>query len=71
MAARIWTAEQRQKQAEAIRKWKPWNRSTGPKSAKGKVKVSRNAYTGEEWRKLRQAIKALNQALRQHKDGLK
>lgn len=68
MAARIWTPEQRQRQAEAIRRWKPWTRSTGPRSVQGKVKVSGNAYTGSEWVNLRQAIKALNQALREQKD---
>ena len=68
MAARIWTPEQRQLQAEAIRRWKPWTRSTGPRTAQGKAKVSSHAYTGSEWANLREAIKALNQALRQQKD---
>ena len=26
--------------------WKPWERSTGPRTAEGKAKVSQNAYTG-------------------------
>lgn len=71
MAARTWTAEQRQRQAEAIRRWKPWARSTGPRTLQGKAKVSGNAYSGNEWINLRQAIKALNQALRQQKDLLR
>lgn len=70
MAARIWTPEQRQRQAEAIRRWKPWEQSTGPRTAQGKAKVSSNAYTGSEWANLRQAIKALNQALWEQKDLL-
>jgi hypothetical protein len=70
MGARTWTPEQRQKQAEAIRRWKPWEKSTGPKSAKGKANVSRNAYTGGEWQKLRLAIRVLNQVLREQKHQL-
>lgn len=71
MAARIWTLEQRQLQAEAIRRWQPWRRSTGPRTAQGKAKVSGNAYNGNQWANLRQAIKALNQALREQKDRLR
>jgi len=70
MSARHWTAEQRQRQAEAIRRWKPWEQSTGPTSAAGKAKVARNASTGGEWAKLRQTIKELNQAMREQKQQL-
>lgn len=38
-----WTVERRQRQAQLIRSWKPWDRSTGPKTAKGKSAVSKNA----------------------------
>ena len=40
------TAEHRALRAKLIRQWKPWGKSTGPKSAAGKVRVSRNAYKG-------------------------
>lgn len=70
MAARTWTLAQRQKQREAIMRWKPWQKSSGPKSAKGKVAASGNAWTGGEWRKLRQAIKELNQAMRVQRERL-
>jgi hypothetical protein len=43
MAARNWTQEQRTKQAEAIGAWKPWQRSTGARTAEGKAKISRNS----------------------------
>jgi hypothetical protein len=46
VAARKWTHEQRAAQSAAIRAWQPWQHSTGPKSAIGKSKVSRNAYRG-------------------------
>ncbi len=40
---RTWTEEARKAQAEAIRRWQPWKQSTGPRSADGKARVSRNA----------------------------
>ena len=43
MAARNWTTEQRARQAELIRLWKPWAASTGPKTPKGKAASSKNA----------------------------
>ena len=46
MAARNWTPEQRQQQAERIKKWKPWEQSTGPRSSEGKAAASRNAWKG-------------------------
>ncbi|MCB1530968.1 MAG: hypothetical protein H6853_04575 [Rhodospirillales bacterium] len=39
-----WTEERKRKQAEAIRRWKPWEKSTGPKSEAGKARVSLNAW---------------------------
>ena len=65
-----WTPERRKRQSEAIWRWKPWRQSTGPKSPEGKAAVSGNAWTGGQWPKLRQAIKALNQAMREQKDWL-
>ena len=70
MSARTWTLEQRQQQSKAIKRWKPWKKSTGPKSREGKVVVSRNAFTGGHLVKLRELIKEVNQALREQKQGL-
>lgn len=39
-----WTAERRAKQAQAIRRWKPWLKSSGPVTSEGKSRVARNAY---------------------------
>jgi len=39
-----WTLERRQRQAALIRTWKPWTRSTGPKTEDGKRTVSGNAW---------------------------
>ena len=44
MAARQWTLAQRKQQAEKIRQWQPWNRSTGAKTTEGKAISSQNAY---------------------------
>jgi len=41
-----WTEERRMRQRALIQNWKPWERSTGPKTPEGKVKVSQNAYKG-------------------------
>jgi hypothetical protein len=38
-----WTPERRKKQSKAIRKWKPWEKSTGPKTEEGKEKSKMNA----------------------------
>jgi hypothetical protein len=38
-----WTEERRRKQAEMIRKHKPWEKSTGPRTAEGKACSARNA----------------------------
>ena len=38
-----WSDERRAKQAAAIRRWQPWTKSTGPRSAEGKAVSARNA----------------------------
>lgn len=35
--------------AQLIQQWKPWQHSTGAKTAEGKAKVSQNAFKGG-WR---------------------
>ena len=37
-----WTPERRARQAEAIRSWRPWSKSTGPKTSSGKAIAARN-----------------------------
>ena len=39
-----WTTERSKKQSERIREWKPWEKSTGPKTELGKAKTSKNAF---------------------------
>ena len=66
-----WTPERRKKQSEAIRQWKPWRKSTGPKSQEGKTAVAGNTWAGGHWLSLRGAIKDLNEAMRGHHEWLK
>lgn len=37
-----WSDEARKRQSELIRSWKPWTRSTGPRTEEGKFVASRN-----------------------------
>ena len=70
MSARKWTQEQRQRQSQAIQRWKPWKQSTGPKSPGGKAVAARNAWAGGDLVEMRQTIKELNQLLREQRDWL-
>lgn len=44
-----WTEERRRKQAESIKKWKPWEKSTGPLTEMGKRRSSMNAIISGEF----------------------
>ena len=66
MAARNWTPEQRQQQAERIKTWQPWAQSTGPRTAEGKATASRNGWKGghrEMLRELARVLREQHQAL--------
>ncbi len=69
-AANGWTPERRARQAEAIRRWKPWAKSTGPRTTEGKARAKMNGYRGGHWRELRELSRALNALLRAQRDGL-
>ena len=56
-----WTPERRARQAELIRRWRPWEKSTGPKTAAGKATVSQNAYKVGIWLQLRELARALKE----------
>lgn len=55
--ARVWTDEQKARQAALIRSWKPWTRSTGARTPEGKRISAMNVLVGNENR-----AKALAQA---------
>jgi hypothetical protein len=65
-----WTAERRARQSAMIRKWRPWERSTGPRTPAGKARSARNAYRGGHRPRLRELIRAMNQALTAHREAL-
>lgn len=61
-----WTDAARAKQAELVRRWRPWEKSSGPTTAQGKTRSSRNADKGgDAGRALRlaQAIDELSAAV--------
>ena len=45
-----WTPERRMRQSAQIQRWRPWESSTGRKTAVGKTQVSRNAHKAERGR---------------------
>src|SRR5215471_17288219 len=50
-----WSEARRAAQSRAIHRWRPWERSTGPRTAEGKARSSRNAYTFGHRQNLREA----------------
>ena len=60
---RHWTPAERQRQAQLIKQWQPWQHSTGARTIEGKAVASRNAFKGG----FRQQLKELNQLLRDAK----
>ena len=58
-----WTLERRQRQAELIRQWQPWQQSTGPRTPEGKATASRNAWQGGHCAQLRELTKTRNAEL--------
>jgi len=61
------TPEHRSLRAKLIQKWRPWEKSTGPRSQVGKVKVSRNACKGG----LRSALREVSALLKKQREYLK
>ncbi len=55
-----WPPERRAYYAQLIAKRRPWEKSSGPKSDEGKLRVSQNAYKhgirGETVRRLKKAL---------------
>ena len=62
-----WTPERRQRQAELIKTWKPWEQSTGPRTEEGKAKASKNAFKGC----LRPALRELARVLQEQYEPIK
>jgi len=65
-----WTSERRARQAELIRQWRPWEKSTGPKSNEGKARASQNAWQGGVRPGLRELANVLRQLEKRRRDLL-
>lgn len=61
------TPEHRAQQSQAIQRWKPWEKSTGPKSEEGKARSSINGYKGGT----REMLRELARILREQAEALK
>lgn len=68
MAARLWTPEQRERQREAIKSWRPWEQSTGPQTTNGKAVVSRNGYKGGHRQMMRELSRRVNVEVREARE---
>ena len=58
-----WTPERRARMSAMIRNWKPWEKSTGPRTDEGKAVSSRNAFKGG----YRELVRELSRALRERR----
>lgn len=66
------TPEHRNRQAERIRAWQPWKKSTGPRTAEGKATSRWNAQTHgmrsaaaiEEVQRVREVLRQAGERLR-------
>ena len=59
-----WTPERKAEQRKAIYRWRPWEKSTGPKSQAGKVAVAGNAFKhGARSRILRRELQTLRRLI--------
>lgn len=65
-----WTPERRARQAELIRSWRPWEKSTGPRTAEGKARSRQNADRGGQRQEMRGLLRALREALAEQQQSL-
>ena len=61
------TPEHRAMRAELIRRWKPWEKSTGPKSPEGKARSAMRGFKGGT----REMLRELGRMLREQAEALK
>lgn len=61
-----WTPVRKERQAQLIRAWRPWEQSSGPKTEAGKAVVARNAWKGGT----RQVLRELSRAMGEQREGL-
>lgn len=56
-----WTLERKKRQAKLIKNWRPWEKSTGPRTEKGKQASAMRGYKGGTRKMLRELGKALRE----------
>lgn len=54
-----WTPERRARQAALIQGWKPWKKSTGPRTSAGKATAAQNGWKGGHRELLRELSRLL------------
>ena len=57
------TPEHRRLRSEMIRRWRPWEKSTGPRTSEGKARSSRNRWRGGHREQFRAQMRELHNAL--------
>jgi hypothetical protein len=65
-----WRSERRARQAQAIRRWRPWEQSTGPRTAEGKARSARNDDRGGQRQRWRKMSKLLGASIRAQREAL-
>jgi hypothetical protein len=69
---RRWTQDEKDGQAEKIRLWRPWVKSTGPQTEAGKMRSSQNARRhGAYSHAVKEEVKQLNALLRDYEEVLR
>lgn len=53
-----------------IKRWKPWERSTGPRTAEGKARAAHNAYKGGHRPKFRALMKQVCEVLNDQREAM-
>ena len=64
------TPEHRQLRSELIWRWRPWEKSTGPRTAEGKARSSRNRWRGGRREQFRGLLRDLNDTLNDQAEAL-
>jgi len=67
-----WNPERRERARAAIHRWKPWQSSTGPRTAEGKDRVAQNANKGAAAQRAssQELLKAARANLREQRETL-